>query len=103
MQVIKERHCPRDIPRVNILEYLGPDQGSHYIMIKRNEDDQTIFACVYRNLKSKTLAASCSTSVISGKIRYYKDFNGQQRQLRRPQVFDDNESHKSEYKSRNIY
>jgi hypothetical protein len=90
------------MPRVNILECLGPDQGSQYTMTKRDEDGRTIFACVYRDLKSKALVAS-STSVLSGKSRYYKDSNGQQRQLRRPQVFDGYKSHKSELRFKIIY
>jgi hypothetical protein len=58
---------------MNIFGRLGYDQGDHYTMIKCDGDGWTIITCVYRDLNPKALVAFCGASVLSDKVRYYKD------------------------------
>ncbi|KAG2192937.1 hypothetical protein INT47_001301 [Mucor saturninus] len=77
MQVVKRKYWPRGMPSNDVICFLGAERGSHYTAVKQDEHGRPIL------------------------IRSYIDRSGQQRELRRPQVIDDYEEHKSSVDTNN--
>lgn len=79
------------MPRNDIIQCLRPERGSSVSLSKTDDNGHNLLVCAYRDRKAKVLISSCSTTQPS--TQSYEGNNDEV--LRRPNVFEDYESHKS--------
>lgn len=92
MQVVKRAYWPKGMPRQDIIQALPKTRGQSVSMSKLVDyQGRPLLACAYMDRVPKALVSTCSTTCPT--TRSYSGYNGEV--LRRPQVFEDYESHKS--------
>ncbi|KAG2194272.1 hypothetical protein INT47_009682 [Mucor saturninus] len=93
MQVAKRRYWPRGMPTTDIVETVGEERGSHYTMRKVSSSGK-LFVCAYRDQKVKAFVSSCSTTRLTSE-RTFLGSGGSLVAIKRPEVVDEYETHKS--------
>ena len=92
MMIVKRRGWPRGLPRSpSLVTNLGQEYGSHSTAHKITDAGNRVFACSYRDMKTKALVATCGTTARTGKRSLYE--RGRLIEIERPAVFSEYADH----------
>ncbi|CEG75850.1 hypothetical protein RMATCC62417_10828 [Rhizopus microsporus] len=93
IQVTKRRYWLQGVLETDIVESADANYGSYYTM-KKVTSNGKMFVCAFRAQKVKAFVSSCDTTRLTGE-KTFKSSDGNLVTIKRPEVVDEYERHKS--------